>query len=262
MLRDNVAAYVINRRIYQETSLIVDLFTLQDGKLSVVAKGALRQKNDAGGLLQPFRPLMISYSGRSDLKTLKSVEISGQFNFLDSTYLYCGYYLNELVDRLLPAGEASTRLFGAYVRAINELFSKSEQNASLRLFEYALLSELGLIPSFQIDSNSNDIMADQRYVLSPERGFVLVPSSEKRQAVISDRSYSGHLLLRISDATSGEELSDFFKSQVEHLCEKGEGVQASFMVEAKLLMRHFIAKALDGAEINSRSLFKKHNIQF
>ena len=260
MTKEEVAAYVINRRVYQETSLIVDLFTLEEGKLSIIAKGALRAKNDAGGLLQAFQPLVVSYSGRSNLKTLRSVEVSGRIGFLESTYLYCGYYVNELIDRLLPVGEASTSLFGLYIRTINELSSKCDQNASLRLFEYGLLSELGLIPDFQRDAQGNEIDAKLSYLVSHENGFEPVFKSSINRSQLISKQYGGDMLLAISRATSSDELKEYFESNSTGVNRNDKITNSRKAKESKELMRDFIAKALNGAEIKTRSMFKKIKI--
>ena len=117
-------AYVLHRRPYRETSYIVDFFTLEEGRVSAVAKGVKNSKSDKKSLLQPFQHLRLQLSGKSELKNLRHVEsVSPSINLV-GTALFCAMYVNELTNRVMPAGLASDG--GLYVPEIIPKFS-SEQ---------------------------------------------------------------------------------------------------------------------------------------
>ena len=95
-------AYVIHRRPWRETSLMVDLFTLNHGRMSVIAKGASSSKSPLKAQLQPFQPLLLGWVGRGDLKTLTQADVRDGPALRRTVSLYSGLYLNELIQRILP----------------------------------------------------------------------------------------------------------------------------------------------------------------
>lgn len=176
MNNDWLTAFVLHRRAYRETSYIVDFFTLEQGKVSAVAKGVRNSKSDKKSLLQPFQALKLQLAGKSDLKNLRHVESTAPSINLVGTPLFCAMYLNELTNRIMPAGLASEAVFEAYEQALTALFNDDDIEITLRKFELSLLDEMGLLPDFTEDVEYEmPIEAEKHYVLQPEFGFCALP---------------------------------------------------------------------------------------
>lgn len=141
-------AYVLHTRSYRETSLIVDFLVPDVGRISAVVRGARRPKSPQRSLLQPFGRLLISWYGRSELKTLKVLESDNQLSQLRGRALFSGLYLNELLIRLLKAEEPCEALFDYYQQALLALTQTSKVEPVLRCFEKQLLQVLGYWISF------------------------------------------------------------------------------------------------------------------
>lgn len=138
------AAFVIQTWPWKETSLLVEMLTLHHGKVVMVARGAKRPGCQFRGLLSPFLPLKISYWGNNEVKTLADVGWLGGFMPLEGDALFAGFYVNELLARLLPREDCIDALFASYVQVLKSLSGdKSEHEKALRLFEADLLSDLG-----------------------------------------------------------------------------------------------------------------------
>lgn len=138
------AAFVLHARPYRETSLLVDLFVVNHGRLSVVARGGRRPGSSLRQALQPFKQLSVRFKGREELKTLLAAETSEHLPSLTGRALLCGLYANELLQRLLQPLEPMPRLFLFYRYLLNELISAQDLEGALRTFEHQLLRELGV----------------------------------------------------------------------------------------------------------------------
>lgn len=172
-------AYVLHARDYRDTSLIVDLITPDYGRLAVVARGARGRKGKSGvkQLLAPFQPLLISFQGKGDLKTMTAVEPAATTRFLTGKLLYSALYLNELMIRLLLPMDSHPVLYDAYQKTINILADKSSNEVDLepvlRQFELSLLEELGYGLCFDVDvETSLAIEGQSLYCYIPESGFI------------------------------------------------------------------------------------------
>jgi DNA repair protein RecO (recombination protein O) len=141
--RDDQAAYVLHTYAYRETSLIVEAFSAAYGRVAMVARGARRPRSELRGLLQGFQPLLLSWSGQSELKTLRKAEWRGGLPLPGGSALLCGFYLNELLLKLLAREDPHPRLFATYESALDDLAGGREQAPVLRRFELDLLTELG-----------------------------------------------------------------------------------------------------------------------
>ncbi|MDA1332248.1 MAG: DNA repair protein RecO [Proteobacteria bacterium] len=136
--------FVLHSYSYRETSLIVELFTKQHGRIGVVAKGARRPNSLLRIALQSFQPLYVSWGGRAELKTLYGAELRFGLPRLKGTALMSGFYINELILKLLLRDDPHERLFEVYENTIQALSEKkSEVEKILRRFERVLLAELG-----------------------------------------------------------------------------------------------------------------------
>ncbi|MFT7186250.1 MAG: DNA repair protein RecO (recombination protein O) [Pseudohongiellaceae bacterium] len=246
------AAYILHRRAYRETSYILDVYSLEYGRISIVAKGATRGKNNFSALLQAFQPLLLSWGGRSNLKNLTSVEAPSAAFIFVSERLYCAFYLNELLLKLTPEADPNPILFSAYASALQGLKDKHHTESVLRIFELALLTSLGLAPDFLIDSSSNEIQSNLLYRLDPGGGFSLIKNGsiqrEKWNSLKGHQPiFEGVTLLRIgNNSLIGPE------EQVHD-----ENKQKLVLREAKIIMRLLIYFALQGKELKSRALFKQ-----
>jgi DNA repair protein RecO (recombination protein O) len=144
--RDAQAAFVLHAYAYRETSLIVEAFTADHGRVALVARGAKRPRSETRGLLQAFQPLTLSWAGSGELKTLLKAEWRGGLPLPRGAALLCGFYLNELLLKLLAREDPHAALFRDYqdaLVALGEKITAAEQGAVLRRFELRLLAELG-----------------------------------------------------------------------------------------------------------------------
>ncbi len=141
--REDQQAFVLHTYAYRETSLIVEAFTPEYGRVAMVARGARRPRSEMRGLLQGFRPLVLSWSGPHELKTLMKAEWRGGLPLVGGSALLCGFYLNELLLKLLPREDPHPQLFADYEDALAELAAGRDQAIVLRRFEVRLLAAMG-----------------------------------------------------------------------------------------------------------------------
>ena len=180
-------AYVLSARPYRETSALVEAFTQQHGRTGLVARGVQSPRARLRGLLQPFQPLLLSFSERGELGTLTGAEASGAPVALRGEAVFSGWYLNELMLRLLPRGEPHPQLFGHYAEALSAL-GGDRAAAALRLFEKRLLGELGY--GLQLPE---PVERDRWYAWVPEGGL--------RLAEPGPASYRGESLQALAEET-------------------------------------------------------------
>ena len=165
--------FLLHQRPYGETSIISEVFTKNNGKISLIAKGAKKPKSKFFGYLVPFYKLSITYSGRSELKTLTNIDRDlSDFNNTLSKKSYSLLYINELLIRLLPKDASHLELFKLYDNFLEEVSSKKDIEIVLRHFELDLLDMLGYGLDFDNDiDNNNPIMASASYKFISEKGF-------------------------------------------------------------------------------------------
>ena len=224
---DQQAAYVLHSRPYRDTSLIVDYFTLEHGRLSAVVQGARRPRSKFKTTVQAFVPLQLAWRGRNDLKTITQAEPVASMLFLQGDSLLCGLYVNELLQRLLQPFDAHPQLYVYYQYVLNELLSGQDVEGALRTFEHRLLKELGVMPDL------TDKLPEQLYIYDSENGFL-------PRASITDAQHSY--------AFWGRQLSAISSDDYEQPSAKAAG---------KKLMRLLIDQALEGKPLRSRKLFQK-----
>lgn len=232
-------AFVLHARNYSETSLILEVLTPQHGRLGLIAKGARRPQSRLRALLIPFQPLLIGFSGRGELMILTGAEAEGVAYGLWGEGLYCGFYLNELLVRLLHRHDPHEQLYRAYGDALAALLHAEGGNeAALRRFEKALLRELGygLVLDHDV-SDRRPIAADAWYDYVPERGPVRVAHPEVQTKPQGVRLRGESLL-----AFANDELRDPRTRR-----------------EVKLLMRALLAPHLGDRPLHSRRLFRELN---
>lgn len=170
---DNQPVYVLHTYPFKETSLVVELFSRQFGRVAAIAKGARRPRAAMRGMLQSFQPLVATWSGKSELRNLHGVEWRGGLHVLHGQGLICGFYLNELMLRLLPREDAHEKLFEHYETALGRLSLDEPHSLILRSFEKQLLQELGYAMPLEHEAESSiPIEPEQVYCYVAEHGPV------------------------------------------------------------------------------------------
>lgn len=194
-------AYILHSRPYRETSLLLELFTCDHGRINVIAKGVRAPKAKARGLLQAFVPLLISCGGKGELLTLKTFEAFGTPLNLQGRRLVSGFYLNELLMRLLHKEDAHPDIFDCYQNTLEQLNNFSEEKAIastpeildtpvnstlktlqtiLRVFEKNLLKGIGYaLQLFKEVETGKPIKEDTWYFFDPERGPLQVEQNKQ-----------------------------------------------------------------------------------
>lgn len=221
------AAYVLHSRRYGDSSLIVDLFVREQGRVACIAKGALRGKR-VSPVKQPFQPLLVDVRGRGEVGTLARVETNTAPVVLTGKKLYCGLYVNELLLKLTARHDAHPLLFDEYAGAVRGLGADNDLEPILRHFEIRLLEELGLGMSLDRDSDGHAIGPECSYTYQVDTGPV--------KALATDaRALRGKTLISLRSGRFAD-----------------PGVQR----EARLLMRQVLDHHLDGRPLRSRELFR------
>ncbi|MGC7560212.1 DNA repair protein RecO [Pasteurella sp. PK-2025] len=174
MIENWQRGFVLHRKAYSETSLLVDLFTEETGRLTVLAKGARTKRSNLKSVLQPFTPLLLRWSGRGAVKTLTKAEPAAIALPLQHTALYSGFYVNELVSRVLEPETAYPQLFQDYLRCLTGLACHNQQvEPYLRDFEFQLLHTLGYGVDFCHCAGSGEAVDENMtYRYREEKGFI------------------------------------------------------------------------------------------
>jgi DNA repair protein RecO (recombination protein O) len=175
-------AFILHRYDWSESSLILETLTRHHGRVALVAKGAKRPSSNFRPVLLPLQPLHVAYGGDAEIRTLKSAEWAGGHVMPTGGALLSGYYLNELLMRLLARDDAHETLFDAYAGAVGLLAAHAgdAMNAALRAFELILLREIGLLPVLDQQTMTLEPLADApAYTLVPEGGLRLAHSDDR-----------------------------------------------------------------------------------
>lgn len=229
MLRVNLTpVYVLHTRPFGNTSLIVDLLSELCGRVTVIARSARGMKSRYQGKLQLFTPMLASWSGRYELKTLGNIELDGMPHQLNQKPLFCGFYLNELLMQLLHKEDPHPQLYALYRYCLSQ-FEKNETLApTLRLFEKKLLDELGYgLPLTHEAETRKPICAGLFYRYEHHHGFFPCPQHERDH-------FLGEDLLSIA--------AECFESN-------------SVEYASKRLMRHVLTHLLGNKRLHSREFF-------
>jgi len=230
----NEPAILLHSRPYSESSLILEIFSANYGRLGLMAKGARRLKSRSRGHLSLFQPLLIGWSGKGELPILTAVEVQRPLINLNAQNAFCGFYLNELLLKLLHRHDAYLNLFERYNDAIKQLADSVSVEPVLRLFEKHLLTELGYALILDRESNTQlPIQANEKYSYVPEQGPVRALDSNIVRLTIH-----GQTLIRLSE---------------ENLV--GEIV----LQESKQLLRSVLNRLLDGRSLKSRQFLSQIN---
>ena len=219
-------AFLLHRRPYRNTSLLLECLVAGEGRMPLIARGAA--KGRLKGILQPFQPLMLKWRGRGEVMTLTHAEAAEKPLDLKKKLLYCGFYLNELLMRLLPRGDACDNLMQTYWKTLLHLEHGEHPDWQLRRFELLLLQEIGYGAVLDITCEGVPVSSNKTY------------SYTIGQGVTQDCSGENTLV-------HGETLLALHQGEWQHARERHE---------AKLLMRRLIDHSLDYKPLKSRELFR------
>ncbi|WP_457673656.1 DNA repair protein RecO [Thiolapillus sp.] len=229
MSADLSPAFVLHARRYGESHLLLDMLTLSQGRLPVMARGAGSARSIRRALLQPFIPLLASWAGRGSIANLRQVEARGHYRLPRGMALYSGFYVNELILRLLETHEPVPELFSIYENCVEQLSRGSEIDASLRRFELAMLRILGYGVELSHEADhGRPVQPDLFYTYESELGIRCAAGNEAN-------AVQGSTLL----ALAGDLPMDDRQRQ-----------------EAKHLMRRIIGYYLGDRPLRSRELFR------
>lgn len=221
-------AFLLHHRPFRDSSLLLDVFSRDHGKLALVARGARSAKSRLRGTLRPFMPLQLSWLMRSDLGTLTGAELSGKPLTLSGDGLLSGYYLNELILHFLHRHDSQPEVFAAYHDTVMRLASCADPAPVLRDFEMELLRLIGYALNFEQDASTR---ADIDRALSYEYRFDQGPVQVGRNS--GSMVFSGDLLIGIREHRFGE--PDVLRA-------------------ANRLLRSVITHHLGGRELKSRKV--------
>jgi DNA repair protein RecO (recombination protein O) len=230
---NNEPGFILHTYPFKETSVVAEVFTRSHGRVALIARGARRPASALRGLMQPFTPLLLSWFGKSELKTLHAAEWQGGLIAPRGRALMCGFYLNELLLRLLARGDAHELLYDRYIDTLDQLSGEActiDYERILRRFEKNLLAEVGYGATFDVDAdNGAPIEAGLRYVFQPERGALRAGGQP-------------------GCPVSGQTLIDLAADRFE---------RPATLVEAKSLMRALINHTLGAKPLYTRQLLRE-----
>lgn len=224
-------AFVLHRRAYRESSLLVELLTRDAGRIGVVARGARRRRGSTP--LEPFAELLVRWGGRGELGQLHAAERAGRSPGLAGAALYSGFYLNELLVRLLRRHDPHPEIYTGYAATLDALAITSVDGveALLRLFECRLLEACGYGMELRVEvDNGTPLEPDRRYRYDPERGPLAIGDDASGGLVVHGRA-----LLALASGEPGD---------------------ARDLRELKPLLRAVLAPHLGARPLASRALFR------
>jgi DNA repair protein RecO (recombination protein O) len=228
---DHEPAYVLHTYPYKETSLIVEAFARRFGRVALLARGARRPRSAMRGVLLSFHALRLSWSASAELGNLIAAEWSSALQPLAGRALMCGFYLNELLLRLLPRDDPHEMLFDHYQNTLQALSTTDTYGPVLRGFEKRLLAELGYAPLLDRDAASRPIDPERQYVYEPDRGPLPAERAREGELLVSGRT-----LLDVANDDYG---------------------RAETRDEARSLMRALIGQRLHGQVLHTRTVLRE-----
>ncbi|MDA9090535.1 DNA repair protein RecO [Porticoccaceae bacterium] len=232
---DAEAGFLLHATPYRETSLLVDLFSQNHGRIRCVAKG-FRKPNKRGisRAIFPYTEHQFSWQGRGELKTLTSADAIQAHNFLQQECLFTGLYVNELLYRLLHEHDPHEHLYEKYAEFMVQLAGTGPDELMLRQLEMTLLDELGYGLVLDCEAkNGSALLPDKLYQYVPEQGLIEAVNQRKEQP----GSYRGADIMALT---------------------QGDFSQRSVMKTAKQLLRNVINFYLGGRQLHSRELYRQH----
>lgn len=223
--------YVLHRRPWRESSLLIDCLSKTHGRIGLVARGGRSERSPWRGLVEPFMPLSIGYIQKGEMGTVRDIEALGDRVMLTGEALWCGLYANELLLHLIDRQEAVPALFLDYQDLLVGLSSEAQRTPALRRFEWRLLNTLGVAPSLSQEAEQGDaIDVHERYRLEPEAGF-FVAGADKGLVV------DGATIVWLAEPMRGSTDSETLK-------------------QARLITRTLIDHQLGGRPLRTREMMR------
>jgi len=225
--------YILHRRDYSETSLILEVFSREHGRINLIAKGAKRNKKQQSSNFNLYQQYNISWVAKSELGTLTDIEFVASSRSLKPEQMMTGFYMNEIMLRLLHKHEPHPELFDSYDISINELISGASEQIILRYYEKTLLQSLGygVILDHEVETGES-LNKDEDYFYKFDYGPV--STSETRDSGIT---ISGKTLLELDNEILSEQKN---------------------INEAKALLRTILDQHLGDKPLASKSLYQSY----
>lgn len=210
-------AFVLHSYPFRETSLVLEVFSRQHGRVPLVARGARRPRSALRGLLMSFQPLALSWFGKHELRTLHSAEWQGGQPHLQGTALLCGFYLNELLLNLMARDDPHENLFDYYQQTMQRLAQESDHAFTLRCFEKHMLQELGYALQLETEAVSGkpiDPAQTYRYIL--ELGAVAETDDSTQGMPITGKTLLDMAADDYRDANSARQSKQLIRMLLDH----------------------------------------------
>jgi DNA repair protein RecO (recombination protein O) len=224
-------AWLLHQRPFRDTSRILDVVTREHGRIALIARGSRAAKSRLRGILRPFLPLNMSWFIRTDLGTLTDAEMGGQPIVLTGDALMSGYYISELLLKLMHRHDPHPEIFDLYAATVTRLSTHTDVAPVLRAFEMELLRLLGYALNLEYENESHAVLQPEKnYEYRPEQGPV--EAMDREGAIVFTGSQLG--------AIARQEFSD-----------------ADTLQCASRLLRHVIEHHLDGKELNTRKVLRE-----
>ena len=221
--------WVLHRRPWRESSLLVEFFSQQQGRIGLVARAARSARSPWRGMLEPFCPLVASWTRRGEMGTLTDIEAVSNRRSLTGRGLWCGLYANELVLKLIARDDPAPEVFAAYGDLLSSLGAGESNASAVRRFELQLLAGIGVAPDLERDAvDGEPIQSGNLYHLDPEAGFI--PTERWGAAV-----FTGEVILALAS---------------------GELEEPVVARAGRKLMRQLINHQLAGRRLETRRLFE------
>ncbi len=229
-------AFILHVRKFRDTSVIIELMTETEGRLSAVMRGVRTRKSKTASHVRPFTQVLVSWFGRGELKTIRTMDFPVRAAVLTGEALVTGLYVNELLVRLTGKFEPLPAVFDAYGTMLSDLESGNDIQPLLRRFELTLLGELGYGVTFDVDADTGDpVEPGVRYGYTAGTGFYRLPGGVAEPGV-SPPGYSGDVLLALA---------------------RGAFDEPDALRAAKRIVRVSINELLGGRELKSRELLSR-----
>lgn len=224
--------FILHTYPFKETSLVVEMFSREFGRVAAVAKGARRPLSAMRGMLQSFQQLAGTWSGKNELKTLHTLEWMTGLTLLRGDALMCGFYMNELLLRLLPRDDAHAALFDYYAQTVHILANLDAPESAhlsevMRRFELKMLQLLGYAVPLHHDEHGEIIHADEQYRFEADYG-ACAPSATKNGILVQ-----GETLINMA---------------------RGDYSQLTTQSQSKQLMRYLLQHYLGDKPLHTRQL--------
>lgn len=210
-------AFVLHSYPFRETSLILEVFSRQHGRVALVARGARRPRSALRGLLMGFQPLLLNWFGKHELRTLHSAEWQGGQPQLQGTALLCGFYLNELLLNLMARDDPHESLFDYYQQTLQRLAQENDHAFTLRCFEKHMLQELGYALSLEKEAEGGKpIVPNRNYRYILERGAIAETADSAQGLPVSGKTLLDTAADDYRDVNSARQSKQLMRMLLDH----------------------------------------------